>query len=128
MELIYLNKKLDTNLEHELMSENEFGFEVSIEYTETAWYPIKKIQLNNCTEVHWRFTDNIFNPEPSTKVAFESDIHSTGFNREIETIKIIEIKHSNKIEEKYVDYKNEIQKQPKTTIFSKIKKILTFKK
>ena len=87
----------------------------------------KKIQLNNCTEVHWRFTD-IFNPEPSTKVAFESDIHSTGFNREIETIKIIEIKHSNKIEEKYVDYKNEIQKQPKTTIFSKIKKILTFKK
>ena len=127
MKLIYLNKKLDTNLEHELMSENEFGFEVSIEYTETAWYSIKKIQLNNCTEVHWRFTD-IFNPEPSTKVAFESDIHSTGFNREIETIKIIEIKHSNKIEEKYVDYKKKKQKQPKTTIFSKIKKILTFKK
>jgi hypothetical protein len=25
MELIYLNKKLDTNLEHELMSENEFN-------------------------------------------------------------------------------------------------------
>lgn len=109
MELIYLNKKLDTNLEHELMSENEFGFEVLIEYTENSWYPIKKIQLNNCTEVHWRFTD-IFNLEPTTKVAFESDIHSTGFNREIETIKIIEIKHSNKIEEKYVDYKNEIQK------------------
>ena len=127
MKLIYLNEELDINLEHELLSKNEFGFEVSIEYTETAWYPIKKIQLNNCTEVHWRFT-NIFNLEPSTKVAFESDIHSTGFNREIETIKIIEIKHSNKIEEKYVDYKNEIQKQPKTTIFSKIKKILTFKK
>ena len=45
MELIYLNKKLDTNLEHELMSENEFGFEVLIEYTENSWYPIKKIQF-----------------------------------------------------------------------------------
>ena len=106
MKLICLNEELDIYLEHEIISENEFGFEVSIEYTETAWYPIKKIQLNNCTEVHWRFTD-IFNPEPSTKVVFESDIHSTGFNREIETIKIIEIKYSNKIEEKYVDYKNE---------------------
>ena len=102
MKLIYLNKKLDTNLEHELMSENKFGFEVSIEYTETAWYPIKKIQLNNCTEVHWRFTD-IFNPEPTTKVAFESDIHHSGFNREINTIKTIIINLSEKIKDEFIE-------------------------
>ena len=103
MELIYLNKKLDTNLEHELMSENEFGFEVLIEYTENSWYPIKKIQLNNCTEVHWRFTDNIFNLEPTTKVAFESDIHYGGFNREINTIKTIIITLSEKIKDEFIE-------------------------
>lgn len=125
MKLIYLNEELDTDLEYELLSKNEFGFEVLIEYTENSWYLIKKIQLNNCTKVHWRFT-NIFNLEPYAKVAFESDIHSTGFNREIKTIKSIEIKYSNKIEKKYIDYKNEIQKQSNKTIFSKTKKILTF--
>ena len=101
MELIYLNKKLDTNLEHELMSENEFGFDVLIVYTEDSWYPFKKYKLNNCTEVHWRFTD-IFNPEPTTRVAFESDIHKNGFNREINTIKSIIITLSEKEEEEFI--------------------------
>ena len=102
MELIYLNEELNINLEHEIISENEYGFEVSIEYTETAWYPIKKIQLNNCTEVHWRFTD-IFNPEPTTRVAFESDIHHSGFNREINTIKTIIITLSEKIKDEFIE-------------------------
>ena len=102
MKLICLNEELDINLEHEIISENEFGFEVSIEYTETAWYPIKKIQLNNCTEVHWRFAD-IFNLEPSTKVAFESDIHHSGFNREINTIKTIIITLSEKIKDEFIE-------------------------
>lgn len=101
MKLIYLNEELDINLEHEIISKKEFGFEVLIEYTENSWYPIKKIQLNNCNEIHWRFTD-IFNTEPTTRVAFESDIHRTGFNREIETIKSIEIKLSNKIEKEFI--------------------------
>ena len=101
MKLIYLNEELDINLEHEIISENEFGFEVLIEYTENSWYPIKKIQLNNFTEVHWRFTD-IFNPEPTTRVAFESDVHKNGFNREIDTIKSIIITLCEKEEEEFI--------------------------
>ena len=45
MELIYLNKKLDTNLEHELISENEFGFNVLIVYTEDSWYIVTGKQI-----------------------------------------------------------------------------------
>ena len=102
MKLIYLNEELDINLEHEIISKNEFGFEVLIEYTENSWYLIKKIQLNNCDEVHWRFTD-IFNPEPTTRVAFESDIHHSGFNREINTIKTIIITLSEKIKDEFIE-------------------------
>ena len=101
MELLCLNEELDINLEHEIISKNEFGFDVLIVYTEDSWYPFKKYKLNNCTEVHWRFTD-IFNPEPTTRVAFESDIHKSGFNREISTIKSIIITLSEKEEEEFI--------------------------
>ena len=101
MELLCLNEELDINLEHEIISKNEFGFDVLIVYTEDSWYPFKKYKLNNCTEVHWRFTD-IFNPEPTTRVAFESDIHYGGFNREISTIKSIIITLSEKEEEEFI--------------------------
>ena len=102
MELICLNEELDINLEHEIISKNEFGFDVLIVYTEDSWYPFKKYKLNNCTEVHWRFTD-IFNPEPTTRVAFESDIHHSGFNREINTIKTIIITLSEKIKDEFIE-------------------------
>ena len=101
MELLCLNEELDINLEHEIISKNEFGFDVLIVYTEDSWYPFKKYKLNNCTEVHWRFTD-IFNPEPTTRVAFESDIHKNGFNREINTIKSIIITLSEKEEKEFI--------------------------
>jgi hypothetical protein len=46
MKLIYLNEELDTDLEYELLSENKFGFEVSIEYTETN----TKLQATNIVD------------------------------------------------------------------------------
>ena len=35
MKLVYLNKELDSSLEHELFSENEFGFKVTVNYKDS---------------------------------------------------------------------------------------------
>ncbi len=91
MELIYLNNKLNTSIEHEIFSDNEHGFFVDVIYIDN-----KKQTFNNVTEVHYLY-DSILDES----VAFESDIHSTGCTRSINNIKQITINLSNKKEIKF---------------------------
>lgn len=94
--ITYLGKDLDVSQEHELFSENEFGFNIQIKYTEDSWYPVKEQRLFNFTEFHWRYTD-IFNTEPSDGVAFESDIHCTGCTRKVNVIESVNIELANEL-------------------------------
>lgn len=90
MKIIYLGTELDSSVEHELFSNNEFGFKITIGYTDESWYPIKEEIVFNFTEFHWMYTD-MFNITPSNGVAFESDIHGTGFTRKIDVISYVNI-------------------------------------
>ena len=91
MKLIYLGEEIDSTLEHELCSENEFGFDVTITYTPKSWMSVDNgsqltCKIFNCTEVHNRYTS--FHGE---RIAFESDIHCTGGTRDIEEIESVVI-------------------------------------
>jgi len=94
MKIIYLGKELDSTKEHELITENEFGFKVDIKYTEESWYPTKKESAYNCTEVHHLWSLDYMD---GASIAFESDIHSTGFTRRIDTIESVNIELSNEL-------------------------------
>jgi len=94
MKLVYLNKELDSSLEHELFSENEFGFKVTVNYKDS-----RIDVMNNCTEVHNKY-ESILNLRGDC-IAFESDIHGTGSNRTNSDIESVVIENANKIEENY---------------------------
>lgn len=100
MKIIYLGQELDPNKEHELFSNNKFGFKVDITHTKDSWYSVKEDTAYNCTEVHWRFTD-VFNTEPTNRVAFESDLHKTGFNREVDLIESVVIELADRFYESF---------------------------
>lgn len=100
MKITYLGQELDINIEHELFTENVHGFKIDIEYTEDSWYPNKTCTIYNCTEFHWRY-DEKNDLETEKNVAFESDIHSSGFTRKIYRIKSINIELAEKL---YTDY------------------------
>ena len=88
MKIIYLGEELDATKEHELISKNEFGFKVDIKHTKESWYPIKEDTAYNCTEVHHLWSLDYMG---GASIAFESDIHSTGFTRRIDTIESVNI-------------------------------------
>ena len=91
MKLVYLNKELDSSLEHELFSENEFGFKVTVTYKDS------RIDImNNCTEVH-----NKYESLRDDCIAFESDIHFTGCDRTNCDIESVIIENANKIEKNF---------------------------
>lgn len=94
MKIIYLGKELDVTKEHELFSDNEFGFKVDIKYTEESWYPTKEDTAYNCTEVHHLFDTNYMG---GPSIAFESDIHYTGFTRRIDRIESVTIELADKL-------------------------------
>lgn len=100
IKLIYLGKELDTKIEHELITDHEFGFNVRIKYTPESFYKLsdKEQFFNNCTEVHYMFEGL---DGRKNRVAFESDLHGTGCNREIESIESIEIMLANKMEDNW---------------------------
>ena len=97
MEIIYLGKELDNRIEHELFSDNDFGFDVKIEYNNGYRNEIAR----NMTEVHYLYKSWIPNKK---SIAFESDIHETGFNHDISEISKIEISYSKKKHEFFTDY------------------------
>ena len=86
MKLILNGVELDATKEHELIAKNEnLGFKVEIKYTPESWYTEKNEINNNVTEVH-----HLFNKHPimgaDKRIAIESDIHGTGFHRDINDI------------------------------------------
>lgn len=98
MKITYLGKDLDVSMEHELLSENEFGFKVDIKYTKGSWYDIKEDTAYNCTEVHHLWSLNYMG---GPSIAFESDIHCTGFTRNIDTIESVTIELADKLFDSY---------------------------
>ena len=94
MKITYLGKKLDATKEHELLSESKFGFKVDIKYTKDSWYPEKEDTVYNCTEVHHLWSLDYMG---GASIAFESDIHSTGFTRRIDTIESVNIEMADKL-------------------------------
>lgn len=101
MTLTYLRAVLDPNKEYEIFPEDmELGFKVTIVYTENSWYPNKTEVCNNITEVH-----NICFSYPvlgaDKRIAFESDIHGTGFHRNCNDIVSVTIKKATKLEKEF---------------------------
>ena len=100
--LLYLNGVLqDSTKEFEIFNEDN-GFTVIVIYkissrkSKLDSYEI----LNNCTEIH-----NLYNIDwesDPAKIAFESDIHGTGCNREAQDIEIVWITDALRIEEEYL--------------------------
>ncbi len=101
MKLIYLGQELDAEQEHELLSTNEFGFKVTIEKTNCFAIEI----CFNCTEVHHKY-EPIFGDRD--KIAFESDIHKTGFNCLISDCDVVTIELATKLHEDFYYASNEI--------------------
>jgi hypothetical protein len=97
MKLIYLGKELDTTQEHELITDSEFGFKVDIKMTEESGYTVKETAYN-CTEVHHLWSENYMG---GASIAFESDIHRTGFTRRINDIESVTIEWADKLYENY---------------------------
>ena len=94
MKITYLGQELDVTQEHELNSKNEFGFKVDIKYTKESWYPVKEDTAYNCTEVHHLWSLDYMG---GASIAFESDIHLTGFTRRVDTIESVNIEIADKI-------------------------------
>ena len=97
MKLFLNDLELDASKEYELITDSEFGFDVDIVYerdiliqtlngeTVDLYESVGYFQhINNCTEVHHRYESYL--PFDVNKIAFESDIHCTGCNRDINHI------------------------------------------
>ena len=84
--IIFLGEELPNDKEHELVNGSEKGFDVKIVYTKNSVWLQKEETVHNVTEVHYLFSSPI-----KEQVAFESDIHFTGFTRPVEDIELIEI-------------------------------------
>jgi len=93
MKLTYLGNELNPDKEHELITDHKFGFAILVKYKESSSYYEQHKRgmdtFNNCHEVHWMY--NLGNPDPTIRVAFESNIHSTGGTRSIDHFESIEI-------------------------------------
>lgn len=104
MNLIFKGNKLDCELEHELFSDSEFGFEVTIGFKMDAQnYANRVWRLNNVFEVHFKYKSIVLKEELG-RVAFESNIHHTGRTNNIDDINFIIITeatelHSNMYQE-----------------------------
>ena len=89
--LNYLGVELDNTTEHELMSDNEFGFDVIIKSNlDNSWLGKEEL-FNNITNVHYLYES------PFEQIALESDIHLTGYTKELKHIKEIVIMNATKL-------------------------------
>lgn len=103
MQLINQNQELDNTQEHEIFSENEFGFKVTVTYKKDSWMSKHKGHqvvsvFNNCAEVHYLY-ETI--PEDEQRIAFESDIHGTGCTRNVDHIESVVIELASQEEENF---------------------------
>jgi hypothetical protein len=84
----YKSKELDPTIEHELLSESEFGFNVTI-----CVLNERLVEFRNVTEVHWMYNLD------KNRVAIESNIHGTGATYYVAVINSIQISDADKIYE-----------------------------
>jgi len=110
IKLIYLGEELNINQEHDILTESEYGFKVTVVYnlnSEVGIYEGKKlIEIrHNCTQVHYGYTSWGLT-DPITKVAFESDILDTGSNRMIEELESITIELDTRKHSSFYEYPN----------------------
>lgn len=104
MELTYLNNELNVTKEHELFSDNENGFKVTVTYKKDSWISKNEFKevvevFNNCTEVHYMYESIV--PRNDKRIAFESNIHRTGLTRSVDDIKSIVIENATSIEDDF---------------------------
>jgi hypothetical protein len=91
MKLIYIEKELNPDVEHELFC-GGFGFLVEIKFADDSIFKGRKDYLHNVTEVH-----NLYRPSAIPKsIAFESDIHVTGCTYDQEFLEEVIIKKATK--------------------------------
>jgi hypothetical protein len=89
IEISFLGTTLNPNTEHEIFSENKFGFLVTVFYNRDCWYSNKRETFHNVTEVHYLY--NYKDIAYGGRVAFESDIQHRGITRPLSFIKKIKI-------------------------------------
>lgn len=94
MKITYLGQELDATKEHELISKDVFGFKVDIKHTKESCYVKNEDTVYNCTEVHHLWSEDYMG---GASIAFESDIHGTGFTRRIDTIESVNIEIADKL-------------------------------
>lgn len=104
MKLFLNGIELDASQEHELIADNEFGFDVDIVYEHDIMVNTNSGErdmykevgyfqhFNNCTEVHHRYERSL--PFDVDKIAFESDIHCTGCTRDIKHLKFVHVRNA----------------------------------
>lgn len=90
--LFLLGDYLPGNREHELICNEQYGYTVVIRYRDESPYSERESTFHNVTEVHYKFASPI-----GEQVAFESNIHGTGFTRFLKDIDYIGITFSDKI-------------------------------
>jgi len=98
MDILFNNKKLDSSKEHEIFADSENGFKVTVSYSNSFYgfdKGVKSEIFYNVTEIHHKYPDIIH--DEGVRIAFESDVHCTGCNRNISDINSIVIENCDKI-------------------------------
>jgi|SaaInlStandDraft_4_1057021.scaffolds.fasta_scaffold145273_1 hypothetical protein len=85
--IIYKGRKLDPQKQHEIFAKNKNGFHVKVWYNGRNQYENKSDVFNNITEVHW-----LYKSIQGKRVAFETNIHQTGFTYSVTLIKKVKIR------------------------------------
>lgn len=102
-QLIFLGEELDPTKEHELLidpNDHPFGVNAILQLKEPLFpTSVPKggeediMNINNLTEVHSLYHPTHCGKAPC-RIAFESDIHGTGFTYDMNDIKVVHIVHA----------------------------------
>ena len=96
--LNFLGQELDPSKEHEIkikidLNEHPYGVTAIVKLNKklfTEQIDGDLVELNNLTEIH-----NLYPTPVGKRIAFESDIHGTGFTYDVEDIISVHIVHAN---------------------------------
>lgn len=102
MRIIHNNAEIDSTKEHEIISSDDvFGFDVQITFSKSFCEKAKlegkdRVRTyHNFTEVHNLFESLV--KDSQKRIAFESDIHGTGFWKYLDDIDEVVISDAKKL-------------------------------